>query len=295
MPRTISTKPDYSVRWWQRNGHLPPPRNVFGILERMIEFRFRSCPPRRTGAVVEADARRVGKVFSRLKGRVTDVITSPPYLDTTNYREDQWLRLWFLGCSPTTAYGRGDDRHYNKEMYWDFLQASWTGLAPLLAQQVRLVVRIGGRRLDKTELREGLVRSLEAGLSRGVRLADTGISSRIGNTQANAFRGAKASPIMEHDFAFTTSQCLRGGWSAANSRSCWSRAGLGCRTWWSQSATPCEDHLGVATLPGFEVLMTRYCLVDRLFTFTNAASVAAAYASQVATRDMAVYAGLWPR
>ena len=204
MPRTISTKPDYSVRWWQRNGYLPPPRNVFGILERMIEFRFRSCPPKRTGAVVEADARRVGEVFSRLKGRVTDVITSPPYLDTTNYREDQWLRLWFLGCSPTTAYGRGDDRHYNKEMYWDFLQASWTGLAPLLAQQVRLVVRIGGRRLDKTELREGLVRSLEAGLSRGVRLADTGISSRIGNTQANAFRGAKASPIMEHDFAFTT-------------------------------------------------------------------------------------------
>ena len=203
MPRTISTKPDYSVRWWRRHGYTPPPRNVFEILERMIEYRFRSRPPNRAGSVVESDARRIGEMFPRLKGRVTDVITSPPYLDTTNYREDQWLRLWFLGCSPLTTYDRGDDRHYSKEMYWEFLHASWTGLAPLLAERVRLVVRIGGRRLNKAELRDGLVQSLEVGLSRSVRLADTGISSKIGNTQANAFRGAKASQLVEHDFAFT--------------------------------------------------------------------------------------------
>ena len=202
MPRTISTKPDYSVRWWRRNGYIPPQRNVFEILERMIEYRFRSRPPNRTGSVVESDARRLGGVFPSLKGCVTDVITSPPYLDTTNYREDQWLRLWFLGCRPTTTYCRADDRHYNKEMYWEFLQASWRGLSPLLAEQVRLVVRVGGRRLNKAELREGLIRSLEAGLDRSVRLVDTGISSRVGNTQANAFRGARASQLMEHDFAF---------------------------------------------------------------------------------------------
>ena len=204
MPRTISTKPDYSVRWWQRNGYLPPPRDVFEILERMIEYRFRTRPPERTSSVAEADARQTGEVFPGLKGRVTDVITSPPYLDTTNYREDQWLRLWFLGCKPLATYGRGDDRHYSKEMYWEFLQASWMGLAPLLAERARLVIRIGGRRLSKAELRDGLVQSLEAGLSRSVRLVDTGISSKIGNTQANAFRGTKPSQLMEHDFAFTT-------------------------------------------------------------------------------------------
>ena len=68
--------------------------------------------PKRIGSVVEADARRIGEVFPRLKGRITDIITSPPYLDTTNYREDQWLRLWFLGCRALTTYDRGDDRHY---------------------------------------------------------------------------------------------------------------------------------------------------------------------------------------
>ena len=41
MPRTISTKPDYSVRWWTRGGYEPPSRDVFEILERMLEYRFR--------------------------------------------------------------------------------------------------------------------------------------------------------------------------------------------------------------------------------------------------------------
>ena len=202
MPRTISTKPDYSVRWWQKNGHLPPSRDAFEILERLIEYRFRTHPPTRTGRVVEVDARRAGQEFPSIEGRVTDVITSPPYLDTTNYREDQWLRLWFLGSTPLITYCRGDDRHYSKELYWEFLQASWKGVAPLLAERVRLVVRIGGRRLNKSELRDGLQQSLASGLNRSVRLIDTGISSKVGNTQANTFRGTKASQMMEHDFSF---------------------------------------------------------------------------------------------
>ena len=202
MPRTISTKPDYSVRWWRKNEYLPPARDVFEILERMIEYRFRTRPPERTGSVAEVDARRIGEAFPELKGRVTDVITSPPYLDTTNYREDQWLRLWFLGSRSMTTYARADDRHYASEMYWEFLQASWKGLAPLLAERVRLVVRIGGRRLRKSELRDGLVQSLSTGLNRSVRLVDTGVSSKVSNTQANAFRGTKASQLMEHDFSF---------------------------------------------------------------------------------------------
>ena len=203
MPRTISTKPDYSVRWWRRNGHSPPARDVFEILQRMTDYRFRSRPPESAGRVVQADARRSGLEFPALAGRATDVITSPPYLNTTNYREDQWLRLWFLGGAPTVPHGRGDDRHYSKDMYWDFLEASWKGLSPLLSDRARLVIRIGGRRLNKAELRGGLLRSLTNGLNRKVRLVDTGVTSKIRNTQANSFRGAKASQLAEHDFCFT--------------------------------------------------------------------------------------------
>ena len=121
MPRTISTKPGYSVRWWRKNGYEAPRRDVFEILERMIDYRFRTPPPEGEGQVVEADARRASEALPSLIGQVTDVITSPPYLDTTNFRQDQWLRLWFLGGQPGATYGRLDDRYQNKEQYWKFV------------------------------------------------------------------------------------------------------------------------------------------------------------------------------
>ncbi|MCY4590765.1 MAG: DNA methylase [Alphaproteobacteria bacterium] len=202
MSRTISTKPEYSVRWWRRNGWEAPRRNVFDILERALEFRFRSRPPMRTGRVVESDARRIAEAAPDLKGTVTDVITSPPYLDTTNFREDQWLRLWFLGGEPAVPRGRGDDRHYSPSLYWTFLEDSWRGLAPLLAEQARVVVRIGGRKLDKEALRDGLVTTLQAGLDRHASALDEGVSLRTAKTQANAFRGSGPSRLEEHDFVF---------------------------------------------------------------------------------------------
>ena len=202
MPRTISTKPDYSVRWWRRNGCMAPRRDVFDVLNRMLAYRFGTRPPRKTGRVIQTDARRAGKAFPTLAGRVTDVITSPPYLNTTNYREDQWLRVWFLGGDALVPHDRQDDRHTSPEMYWSFLETSVRGFSSLLADQASIVIRIGGRGLRKSELRNGLVRALNAGLDRDIRLVGDGVTSEVGHTQANAFLGAKASRLMEHDFCF---------------------------------------------------------------------------------------------
>lgn len=202
MPRTISTKPRYSVRWWRRNGLTPPRRDVFRILRRMTEFRFESRPPRRRGLVQLADAREAGARFRRLRGTVTDIITSPPYLDTTNYREDQWLRLWFLGGEATDRLPPNDGRHYSADKYKDFLTEAWAGVAPLLAPRARIVVRMGGRRLTKEAARVTLFESLRGGLPRTVSLVDEGASSQVRRTQANAFRGDKPSDTSEHDFRF---------------------------------------------------------------------------------------------
>lgn len=202
MPRTISTKPAYSVRWWRANGCEAPYRDVFEILRYMVDYRFRTPPPERRGIVALTDTRNAGDRFPELIGRVTDVITSPPYLDTTNYREDQWLRLWFLGGDPTSAQKGGDGRHCNKANYWAFLTESWVGVAPLLADSARLVIRIGGRRLEKEEMLSSLLDTLRRGLDRHVRPIDSGVTTPVKRTQANTFRGAKASPTVEHDFCF---------------------------------------------------------------------------------------------
>ena len=203
MPRTISTKAAYSVRWWRRHNCEPPERDVFSILRHMTEYRYRTPPPAIRGEAVLGDARDAGSAFRHLRGKVTDVITSPPYLDTTNYREDQWLRLWFLGEKATDRQDRGDGRHYHLDSYHSFLVEAWAGMRQLLGGSARIVIRIGGRRLGKDEAMDVLHESLKTGLGRSTRLMDAGVSSRPKRSQANAFRGARPSPTMEHDFCFS--------------------------------------------------------------------------------------------
>lgn len=78
MPRTISTKPAYSVRWWNKHGYVAPRRDVFAILRNMVDFRFRTPPPESRGEVLVSDARKANLAFPHLGGKVTDIITSPP-------------------------------------------------------------------------------------------------------------------------------------------------------------------------------------------------------------------------
>lgn len=201
MPRTISTNPAYSVRWWREKDYNPEVRDVFSILRRVSEFRFQSEPPLLKGRIELCDAREASAKFPNLHGQITDVITSPPYLDTTNYLEDQWLRLWFLGESAATRT-KDDGRHYSIEKYSEFLKESWTGVAPLLADRVRIVVRIGGRKLPKEEALELLESSIKWATQKRVLIQDEGETSPVEHSQAHAFLGSKPSPTVEHDFCF---------------------------------------------------------------------------------------------
>jgi hypothetical protein len=129
MPRTISTKPGYSVRWWRNNGFVAPKRDAFEILRQLALYRYASEVPNRRGVVVQSDARALAKRLPSYAGRVKLMVTSPPYLDTTNYREDQWLRLWFLENKVPLAKPAKptDDRHRRAAGYWTFLTEAWGG------------------------------------------------------------------------------------------------------------------------------------------------------------------------
>jgi hypothetical protein len=201
MPRTISTKPAYSVRWWQKNECLPPERNVFPILRACAEYRYQSTVPSVKGRVVEGDARRAGTLLRSYKEKVKLVITSPPYLDITDYHEDQWLRLWFLGGPSKPISGQGkDDRHRIVEGYWQFLSEAWTGIAPLLQDSAQVVVRIGGTRLGAEELRTGLLGSLNS-TGRKFKLLESR-QTDIKNGQRRIFSTGPSKAGVEHDFRF---------------------------------------------------------------------------------------------
>jgi len=168
----------------------------------MTLFRLATPLPSRRGTVAEADARNAGELFRDAAERVSLVVTSPPYLDMTDYGEDQWLRLWFLGGASEPRRGSGDDRHRSPKSYWTFLSDAWAGVKPLLAPNVTIVVRIGGTRVSFSEASEKLRQSLEVGLGRQVQALDEGFCSEIVGRQTNGFRPGTGGQRLEFDFRY---------------------------------------------------------------------------------------------
>jgi DNA methylase len=204
MPRTISTKPAYSVRWWRERECFPPERDVFSILRSCAEYRYHSPVPQVKGRVVEGDVRRASTLLRSYQEKVKLVITSPPYLDITDYHEDQWLRLWFLGGPSKPVSGQGkDDRHRRVEAYWQFLREAWKGVVPLLQDSAQVVVRIGGTRLRQEALQTGLLESLNSA-GRKFKLAESR-QTDIKNGQRRIFQAAPDQASVEHDFRFKLS------------------------------------------------------------------------------------------
>ena len=205
MPRTISTKPEYSVRWWSERGLLPPERNTFDILARVAAFRlsYKKVPLR--GAIRLRDARTASRGFPKLRDNVKLIVTSPPYLDTTDYAEDQWLRLWFLGGAERPLINKNkDDRHTSIDLYWKFLAEAWAGCGPLMREDSVVVVRLGGTRLDKDKLLDGLSETLRLGFAgKKVEPLHRGLTTEIKNRQTNVFRPGTQPGRFEHDFAFS--------------------------------------------------------------------------------------------
>jgi hypothetical protein len=202
MPRTISTKPAYSIRWWHKHRCLPPKRDAFAILRSLARYRYESPVPRLSGRVVEGDARRASVLLRPYRERVKLLVTSPPYLDITDYHEDQWLRLWFLGGAPRPVTRQGkDDRHRGTETYWQFMQEAWTGIVPLLQDRAQVVIRIGGTRLDQEALQAGLLKSLNMS-GRKFKLAESR-RTVIQNSQKRVFQAGGKKAGIEHDFRYT--------------------------------------------------------------------------------------------
>jgi hypothetical protein len=188
MPRTISTKPAYSVRYWQRHGFVAPERDVFALLRDKAQYRYRLGRPTGDVKTVLGDMRelprrrRLGAEHARL------VLTSPPYLDVTNFEEDQWLRLWFLGGPPRPTKGRisTDDRHENADSYWSLIADFWRVVGTTVHDATNVVVRLGGTRQTAEQLVDGLVGTSVVS-QRRVRLV-TWSMTELAKRQTNAFR-----------------------------------------------------------------------------------------------------------
>ena len=202
MPRTISTKPDYSVRFWDKHGYTAPHRDAFGLLRKMTDYRYESTPPESTAHVFNADMRELPRLLRDSRTPIRCVITSPPYLDVTSFEEDQWLRLWFLGGPPHPTYRQvsRDDRHEDLASYWGLIADLWRVLGCVLSPKADIVIRIGGKGVTPEHLVNGLVVT-SAFSKRKALLAYHDVSS-IKRRQTDSFRPGSKGCSFEVDCHF---------------------------------------------------------------------------------------------
>lgn len=144
MPHTISTKPDYSVRFWRERGLRAPERDAFELLRKQADYRYESERPAGTATVHHTDMRELPRIG--LPTGIKCAITSPPYFDVTSYQEDQWLRGWFLGGPTKPTATRTEERTSNVDRYWRLIGDMWRMLGLVLARRAHVVIRIGAVR-----------------------------------------------------------------------------------------------------------------------------------------------------
>jgi hypothetical protein len=202
MPRTISTKPAYSVRFWKERDLMPPLRDTFKLLRTQAQYRYESERPEGDSVVLHTDMRKLAWLKDELPGPIRLVVTSPPYFDVTNFEEDQWLRLWFLGGPPHPTRHRvsRDDRHEREGAYWTFIADMWRMLGAVMAKCAHVIIRLGGRGLTP----EDMARKLEGTSTfaqRPVRLISQSVST-LKRRQTDSFRPGSTGCLVELDCHF---------------------------------------------------------------------------------------------
>lgn len=203
MPHTIAPKPNYAIRFWQEKEFEPPLRDVFELLRCKAKFRLGDGIPKGTALIKCGDARQVYKRFRSFRGSVSAAITSPPYLDVTNFEEDQWLRLWFLGGKPYPTYNQysQDDRHSSREKYFSFLRNVWRGTKPLMKTSAILVCRIGTRHISFEEMVVHLSKTISDTWQHATLVGEPRVTD-LKNNQTDIFHPTATGCKQEYDFVF---------------------------------------------------------------------------------------------
>jgi hypothetical protein len=202
MPRTISTKPRYSVNFWKQRGLVAPERDVFDVLAYSASFRYESPLPEGKSVVLHTDMRNLPRVIDLPNKSIRCAVTSPPYLNVTSFEEDQWLRLWFLGglSYPKKGIMSRDDRHGTADNYWSFIGDMWRSLGAVMADNAHVVIRIGSRRISPDLLKRSLVGCGQFS-GRKVKLVSHRVTE-IKKRQTDAFRPGTKGCVVELDCHF---------------------------------------------------------------------------------------------
>ena len=198
-PRTYAPKPRYALNFWKSRGLTPPRVDVPRVIQSRAIRYLREQPSAVNGILRVGDARSL-HAYADLPP-ISYVITSPPYYGMRTYRQDQWLRHWFLGEPAAVDYSAKDTdfAHSSPDAFIRQLADVWKNVRGVCKRDAMLVVRFGGihdRKCDPVAmLKESL--SLANWNLVTIRSAGTALDGR---RQASQFLETTKTPRLEYDF-----------------------------------------------------------------------------------------------
>jgi DNA modification methylase len=200
MPRTFSSKPEYSVRFWKKHRLTPNHLSVLGVIEKKaLRLNIDCLPNNVIGGVIQGNS-ELPETFLHIARDIDTIITSPPYYGMKSYVQDQWLRNWFLGGPATIDYKKGGQiSHSGVPAFVESLSRVWRNIGNLPSQRKNLYMRIGAIPSKKVNPIDITRQSLDASGHRwrilSVKNAGT---PNGGKRQAETMR-VRSTPVSEYD------------------------------------------------------------------------------------------------
>ena len=150
MPNTFAMAPGYIRNYISQHGLRAPDVDVFRRLRERLAVLAPDTVGGLAGESILRDATR--RSPQHLDGRVSLLLSSPPYLDVIKYAKFNWIRLWVLGHEPK----RVDARLMSSaslDKYVSFLCATLEAQAPAMRKDGIACLVIGDVRRDEGSLR----------------------------------------------------------------------------------------------------------------------------------------------
>jgi len=200
MPRTFSSKPNYSVKFWRDRKMIPRKIDVISVIDkRARRFLTRDLSKPLGGSVILGDSQKY--LNYRNIPKADWIITSPPYYGLTTYEADQWLRNWFLGRGPEPIYmSENGISHGSTKIFTEALSEVWRNCRRKSNDNAQLFIRfgsIGNRKADAAKiLLDSLTKSDSWHL---VSMTEAGNAGK-GKRQAVQMRQGMPQPPSEFDF-----------------------------------------------------------------------------------------------
>ena len=141
----ISVSPRAQERINKQRGNKPEPRDVAKLILRKAKRTLGDESALAIRKVSEKNRHWIADVRDLKEmpaGKVSLIVTSPPFLNKADYIQDNWLENWFLGIDPV-SYRTGVVQTHDLDTWEEFIGGALSSMHRALAPGGHAVIEVG--------------------------------------------------------------------------------------------------------------------------------------------------------